>query len=264
MFVTLLAGVASAEDSAFTGTQAEVVEKPETHVTGELGGALATGNSNFYTVNGLLNASHKVKLNKVSAVAGLNLGSAKTTDLDGDAVPDVDPSTVDWAENVRRYYAEARYDRFLSDNDSIYALAGGFSDRFAGFDLRTHEQLGYSRLLVKNDKTELKGEFGGDVAQENYVTGTEPNYQNIIAARILLGINHKFNDKVGISDTFETYENVLNFDDVRILNTAALTSTLSGKLSLKLSHTLIFDNVPVEGFQKLDQTTMVTLVASLL
>lgn len=260
----VFATVAQAEDSTFTGTQAEAAEKPETHVTGELGGALATGNSNFYTVNGLLNASHKVKKNKVSGVAGVNLGAAKVTDLDGDAIPDVDPATVDFVENVRRYYAEARYDRFLSDNDSVYGLAGAFSDRFAGFDLRSHEQIGYSRLLVKNDATELKGEFGADVAQENYVEGTDPNFQNIVAARILLGINHKFNDKVSIQDTFETYENVLNFEDVRILNTAALTSTLSGKFSLKASHTLIFDNVPVEGFQKLDQTTMLTLVASLL
>jgi hypothetical protein len=69
---------------------------------------------------------------------------------------------------------------------------------------------------------------------------------------------------VVISETIEVYESVLDFEDVRLLNTASLTSSLSGKLSLKLSHTLIFDNVPVEGFEPLDQTTMITLVATLL
>jgi hypothetical protein len=262
--ILALAAPALAEDSTFTGVQAEVVEKPETHVTGELGGTFSTGNSNFYAVNGLINASHKVKMNKISGVAGLNIGGAKVTDLDGDGLPDLDPSTVDFTENVRRYYADARYDRFLSEKDSLYALAGAFQDRFAGYDLRSHEQLGYSRLLVKNDDTELKTELGFDVAQELYVDGIDPGYQNILAARILLGVTHKFNDKVSLSDTFETYENVLDFEDVRILNTAALTSTLSGKFSLKVSHGLIFDNVPVEGLRKLDQTTMLTLVATLL
>ncbi len=73
-----------------------------------------------------------------------------------------------------------------------------------------------------------------------------------------------FDERLVLSDVVEVYESVLDFADLRILNTAALTSTLSGKLSLKLSHSLIFDNVPVEGFEPLDQTSMVTLVASLL
>lgn len=263
LFLALVAP-ASAEDSTFTGSQAEAAEKPETHVTGELGGSYVSGNANFYTVNGLLNASHKVKMNKVSAVAGVNVGGAKVTDLDADGVPDLDPEDVEFTESARRLYADLRYDRFLSDKDSVYALAGAFHDPFVGYDLRSHEQLGYSRLLVKNDKTEFRGELGADLAQENYVEGIDPNYQNILAARVLLGLNQKFNDKVSFSDVFETYENVLTPEDVRILNTAALTSTLSGKFSIKLSHALIFDNVPVEGLRKFDQTTMVTLVATLL
>lgn len=259
-----LAAPALAEDSTFTGAQAETAEKPETHVTGELGGSYASGNANYYTVNGLLNASHKVKQNKISTVAGVNIGGAKVTDLDADGIPDLAPEDVDFSENARRLYADVRYDRFLSDKDALYALAGIFHDPFLGYDTRSHEQLGYSRLLVKDDDTELRGELGVDLAQENYVVDIDPNYQNILAARILLGVSHKFNDKVSFSDTFETYENVLTYEDVRILNTAALTSTLSGKFSIKLSHGLIFDNVPVEGLRKFDQVSMVTLVATLL
>ena len=67
-----------------------------------------------------------------------------------------------------------------------------------------------------------------------------------------------------MGDTAEIYENVVDPADLRVLNTAFLTSKISDKLSLKLSHTLTFDNVPVEGFRPLDQVTMLTLVATLL
>ncbi len=266
MLLTLcLASLALAEDSTFAGaTTGETKEKPESHVTGELGGAVASGNSNYYTVNGLLNASHQFSKNKLSLIGGVNLGGAEVLeDLDGDGVGET-PSDG-YVENVRRFYADGRYDRFLSDKDSLYVLAGAFHDRFAGYDLRSHEQIGYSRRLVKNEKTEIRAEIGADWAQENYYgDALDPDYQDIIAARILLGLAHAFNENVGFSDTFEIYENVIDTDDVRILNTAAFTSSLTGKLSIKVSHALIFDNVPVEGLEPLDQTTMVTLVVTLL
>ena len=49
-----------------------------------------------------------------------------------------------------------------------------------------------------------------------------------------------------------------------MLNAAAFSAKLSDKFSIKLSHQLTFDNVPVEGFRTLDQTTLVTLVATVL
>lgn len=269
--MVLCLSTAHAEDSTFVGAAppTEEVSKTETHVTGELGGSIASGNSNFYTLNGLVNASHKFSKNQLSLTSGLNIGGAKplpvTATTTGGATESIPPAEPDkYVENVRRLYADGRYDRFLSDKDSLYVLAGIFHDKYAGYDFRSHEQIGYSRLLLKNDTSELKSEFGIDLAQEDYIEGTDPNYQNIVAGRVLLGASHNFNDKVSISDVFEAYENVIDFEDLRILNTASVTSSLSGKLSLKLSHSLIFDNVPVEGLKSLDQTTLVTLVASLL
>lgn len=264
-----LAAPALAEESEFVGTQDPAVEvkEPETNVSAELGTAFATGNSIFYTVNGSLTASHEWQRNKIGLVGGLNLGAAKP-DADGDGLLSAAERAGDYAQNVKRYYGEGRYDRFFSEHDSLYVLAGAFHDPFAGYDLRSHEQVGYSRRLVKTEATELKGELGFDWAQENYTQeaidlGSEP-YADVLAVRVLVGVTHQFNESVVFADTFEAYENVIDTDDLRILNTASLTSSLSGKLSLKLSHTLIFDNVPVEGFVKLDQTTMATLVANIL
>lgn len=261
--VMCLVASAQAEDSTFAGTAAPPEATSETKLTAELGGALATGNTNYYAVNGALNGSHHAGKNRVTLLAGVNLGAARAIiDVDEDGVPE--GIADEFTENARRMYADARYDRFLSDKDSVYVLAGAFHDRFAGFDLRAHEQIGYSRFLVRNAETEIRVELGADWAQEDYVSDVEPAYQNIVAARILFGLSQKFGDQVTLTDQLEVYENVLDFEDVRILNAATLTSALSGKLSIKLTHALIFDNVPVEGFRPLDQTTMITLVASLL
>jgi len=266
----LWAPTALAVDTEFAGTEAppaEEKDEPVTKVSAELGTAFATGNAIFYTVNGTLAASHEWDRNKVGLVGGVNLGAAKA-DVDGDGLLSQAERDADYAQNVKRYYGDARYDRFFSDFDSLYVLAGAFHDPFAGYDLRSHEQIGYSRRLVKTDQTELVGELGFDWAQENYtqeaVDAGSEEYQDVFAVRALLGISQKFNDNVSFTDTFEVYENVIDTKDLRILNTAALTSSLNDKLSLKLSHTLIFDNVPVEGFVKLDQTTMATLVANIL
>jgi putative salt-induced outer membrane protein YdiY len=271
-----LTGIARAEDPTFSTAQAEQAEKPETHVTGELGGTCSTGNTNLYAVNGLVNASRKWDRNKLSLVAGVNLGAA-IADADANGTIDDAERDAGFVRNAEKLYADARYDRFLSDNDSLYALGGALRDVFAGYALRSHEQLGYSRLLVKDDHSEFKVELGADWAQENYVpvdvvdpvtlevtATTDPPTQQIVAAHLLLAASHDFNEAVGVADTLEAYENVIDPSDLRLLNAASLTAALSGKFSVKLSHNLAYDHVPVEGYRPLDQTTMVTLVASLL
>ncbi len=261
----LLSSLALAEDSEFVGTDdaTDAIEKPETKVTAEFGGSVATGNVVYYTVNGGLVASHKWQQNKLSTALGANIGKA-VADANGDGRLDDTERDDGLAENARRYFIEGRYDRFVGKKDSLYVLAGAFVDPFAGYDLRSHEQLGYSRVLVDTEETDLVVEIGFDYAQENYVDGVDPGRADIFAARVMGSFTHKFNEAVAIGDTLEVYENVVDPADLRLLNAAFVTSKLSDKLSLKLSHTLTFDNVPVDGFETLDQTTMITLVATLL
>jgi hypothetical protein len=237
-----------------------VVEEAKTSMSAELGGQWTTGNAQLYTVSGGLTFGSRWEKNKLGSIFGITTGGA-IPDSDGSGFIDETERDAGYVENARKVFGEVRYDRFVSKKDSIYGLVGAFHDVFSGFDLRSHEQLGYSRLLVNNDTTELRGEAGIDLAQE---WRTTPEYANILAARLAAAVSHKFNDNVGISDTFELYENVIDTADLRLLNTAALTSTLGSNLSLKVSHTLIFDNVPVEGFQKFDQTFGINLVVSLL
>ncbi len=71
-------------------------------------------------------------------------------------------------------------------------------------------------------------------------------------------------ENLGVTEQVEVYENVLDLSDTRVSNTVSVLVKASQVLNLKLGHTLTFDNVPVEGFGKLDATATATLVAAVL
>lgn len=252
-------GVIPAEDEALE----EEVEKAETKLTAELGFTYVSGNAVLVALNSGLQLSHKWKRNRFELPATLNIGQS-IADVDGSGSLSDEERDEGLTENARRIIVEPRYDRFLSDRDSVFVVIGVLHDPFIGYDLRPHQALGYSRLLVTDDNTEVRVEVGIDYAQEFYVAGVDPRYMDIIAARVQGVFAEQFNDNVGFANTIEIYENLVDRNDLRLLNTATFTSTINSKLTLKLSHKLLFDNVPVETFRKTDQTTMVTLVATLI
>ncbi|MDP2316261.1 MAG: DUF481 domain-containing protein [Pseudomonadota bacterium] len=261
----LLRGLAHAADPAFVGASApgQKFAEPETHLAAELGGAFTTGNTQNYALNASLDGDHRWKRNKLALDLGANLGQS-VLDTNGDGHLDDAEFAAGWAETGRKLWADARYDRFVGQKDSLYLLAGGLIDPFAGYDNRSHVQLGYSRILLESESTNVVAEVGADGAREDFVLGVEPNEAYILAARVMVGFTHKFSENVAFTDKIELYENVLAPIDVRLLNQASLTAKLTDKFSLKLSHNLTFDNQPVEGFQPLDQSTTVTFVASIL
>ena len=259
--------VARAEDSTFPGivpTTAPPVEPPPpTTIVADLGANWSSGNTENLAINGAGHAAHTWDKNRLGLELLVNYGRS-IVDANADTFLDETERDAGYVDTASRYAAELRYDRFLGDKDGVYALAGALTDRFAGYQSRIHGQIGYAHYFVKNDRTEFSGELGADVANEDYVVGVDPNSAIIYAVREMLGVKHKFNDEVAIEERIEAYENVEDFSDTRVLNGISLTSNVSGKIAIKLSHLLAFDNVPVEGFQELDQTAMATIVVTLL
>ncbi len=265
MLTLLTISLALAEESKFEGTKQGDDEKkaPEAHATVELGGSLTSGNTETMALTGLGNVAYKWRRNGISSTFGVNWGQSKI-DADGDGLLSDAEHAADYVKTAERVHGTLRYDRFLGKRDSLYLLGGAFSDSFAGYDYRVNGQLGWSHNFVDKENVGFRGELGVDIAREDFVVGIEPNAQTVVAARLLLGGRYAFNKNVSVEDTLEVYEGVLDFTDFRLNNTAALTATLGSKLALKLSHQLAFDNVPVEGYQPLDHTTMATFVVTLL
>ncbi len=259
-----LCGLAFAEEPVFEGTkEGDEVDAPKTSVVAELGGALTTGNVDFYVLSGSINGDRRWEQNAVTLKSGGIIGQSRL-DTDGDGLLSDSERETDRVESARRLFADIRYDRFLGEKNSLYVLGGALTDIYAGYDWRTHEQFGYSRRLLKSETAEIFGELGLDYAQENYVAGIDPNTNNVLAARAMVGLSLKLTEDVKLQETIEVYENLLDRQDARVLNTASLTVRMSDKMSFKLSHILVFDNVPVQGYRKADQTATVSLVATLL
>lgn len=262
--IHLLISLAAAQDFEETDKELTEAEEAQANLSAEFGASLTTGNTDYWTVQSTLAGGYRWNANKISIVAGALSGKGRV-DGDGDGLLSDDELKLDRVDNARKYYADGRYDRYLGkEKSSIYVLGGALHDPFSGYDLRTHEQVGYSRLLVNSDSTELVVEIGVDYAQENYVAGVDPNSANVLAGRLMLGLSHQLSESVAFTDRVEVYEAPLNPADVRVLNQAALNVGLNDKLALKLSHQLTYDNQPVEGYRPLDQTSMLTVVASIL
>ena len=263
MWFILGFALAGAQEIAGTEEAGQAFEESETSLSAELGGSLTTGNTDFYNLSAGLAGAHQSGRNKLGLKISALFGQAHVDRNDDGFINDLD-KTEGRETNAKRLDSELRYDRFLGERISLYVLGGALVDQFAGYDLRTHEQIGVSYMAIKTEPTSLMLEFGFDIAQELYTGDVDPGYASVFAARLLAGFSHNFSESVGFTNTLEAYPNVVQWADVRVLNDAALSAKLSDMISLRLSHQLAFDNQPVEGFAKLDQTTRVTIVASIL
>lgn len=270
MLLLILASLSFAQDDVLKETVKDEstleTEKPESSMSAQLGGALAAGNTAAYNASLGFNASHKWDKNKFTASAGALFGQA-VADTDANGILSDPEREEGYVTNQQQLLADVRYDRFFGEKNSIYFLAGELIDPFAGFASRSHQQLGYSRVLVDTDETNLVGEIGFDWAQEYYVANGEPDqdrYENVFAARAMVGLKHVFNESVSFEDKLEVYPNVVVLEDVRVINNASLAAKLSDKLGFKTSYNLRFDNQPVEGFRKADHALTASLVVSIL
>jgi putative salt-induced outer membrane protein YdiY len=256
---------ALAADSKLETTVKDVeeVEEPQGDLTAELGGALAAGNSAAYSLNAGVSGGYKWKMNRISGSAAAMFGQS-VVDADGDGILSVEERRSGYVTNQQQGVGFLRYDRFLTKKDSLYALSGALVDPFAGFASRTHQQLGYSRKIVTTETTLFVGEVGFDWAQENYVAGIDPGYQDVFALRFMTGLQHTFNEAVQLKSSVEVYPNVIEWEDVRVMNNTSVAAKLSDKLGFKTAYVLRFDNVPVPGFRKADHAVTASLVVTIL
>jgi putative salt-induced outer membrane protein YdiY len=272
----LLLTSAFAQDPAYDGTKdtVEEAEKPLTKLSAELGAAFTSGNAFSLAGSGALKGSHAWKSNQFTFGFGVNLNFVRL-DEDGDGTVADENGPLQIASE--RITGGLRYDRFFGERNALFVSANEERDRLAGLLWRFNEQIGYRRVLVANDKTDLDFEIGLAYTQENLATSTSDDGtvsngaildNQFLAARVFLGFEHRFNEAVAIGDDLEFFQNLTGFNtigvDARINNTFYISAKLSDRFGLKITHRLAFDNAPAgEEFAKLDQTTMLNLVATI-
>lgn len=271
-FLLLFSGLSWAEDDVFVEPAAplpEPVAKTERDLEAALGGAWAAGNTDSRTLTGSIDGAIRWDRNQVGAHGELTVGSARM-DQDGDGVLSPDEREEDRVQTARRGDVQLRYDRFLSDRNSLYVLGGGFTDPYAGYDSRFNAQSGYSHLLLYAEDSEdeavtsLSAEVGFDAAHEDYTEGVVPGQGMKYSARGAMGFARSLTDSVDVGSDVEVFVNVTDPKDTRLISDTAVTNALTETMSLKLTYTLTYDTDPVAGYVAADHTGLVSIVASVL
>jgi hypothetical protein len=241
---------------------AEEDSKPEVHLVAELGAIWLMGNTKSVTANGLVTFSIAGDGNKF----GWNFGGAYGRGLPAASAEVPDPQ--EWVENARRIYGGARYDRsLLPDVNSVYFAGGAVHDTFAGLRLQAAFNVGYSQLFVNTEKHKLIGEAGFNYSYDLFLEDADPADQHFGGARLFVGYGLTL-ESFGFGQSVEALLGGRNNLDApfdgRVLSTTYITANINNILGVKFGFIVNYDIAPPEGFQPVDTTTTLTLVATIM
>ncbi|MEO9192953.1 MAG: DUF481 domain-containing protein [Polyangia bacterium] len=283
-------GVAHADAPTFTYSKYEEKKVVEYQATASAGLLLTTGNANqvSFSVAAMAlrnDGKNKLQLNIDAAYARASILTAN--DINGNGVLDNGELGHSSTTSTQLWSAKLRYDRFLSENNSIYLAGFAYGNEPAGKRVVAGGQIGYSRQLYKDDVHLLVAELGYDYSYERFVSQSA-NY-NLHSLRAFAGytLSPTKDTVVGVSVEYLGNMNpyagprghVGAFGDSRVNGRAQLTTRLYKKLAFRLSFTARYDNVPAPlptiggipfaadykpAAQKLDTITEASLVMTFL
>jgi hypothetical protein len=253
------AGGAAADDPKFDyGKKDDVkdVKGPEWHATGEAGAVFTSGNSNTTTMTGGVHADRKDGDNKLTLDASATYVKTAVRvidDLNGNGLIDNQQEIIN-SESVtaETLAGKLRYDRFLTDFNSLYAAALASRDVPAGKLSVIGGQVGYSRRLYKTDTAETVAEIGYDFSREHDVTGpaiaihsargfvghkgTLTEGTELAASmELLTNLNH---------ETLPTHKDGSAFMDTRVNAKIAISAKIGRNLAVQTAIEVHYDNRP--------------------
>jgi putative salt-induced outer membrane protein YdiY len=231
------------------------VKDVEWKANAEFGLVFTTGNSETTTITGGAKAERKEGDNKFSAElsgAFAQSGVRQLNDQNGNGLIDssgeIDTVTTTSSRNLT---GKLRYDRFLTEFNSLFAAALASTDQPAGKDLVLGGQLGYSRQIYKSATHELVGEGGVDFSREDLISG-DP--LSIFSSRFFVGYKGALTTGTAVDGSVELLSNLNSLDtptgkagfakDTRINAKFGVTAKLTASLSINTGIEFKFDNKP--------------------
>jgi hypothetical protein len=236
---------------------------------------MTSGNSQATNITFGVKGSRKEGNNKLELEGGMAYG--RSSNLVADVDKTTSPPTFrgfsrDNVVSTNNWATKGRYDRFLSENNVVYASTQWAADKIAGKTLFGGGQVGYSRQLLKDKWNLSVAELGYDFSYERYVQqGSEP--VTIHSARVLLGETLSLTRETGLTASVEALLNltpetkaidasngnkrVAAFHDTRVNGKVGISTNLFKKLGLGVSFTLKYDQNPAprpvpDGVQEID------------
>jgi hypothetical protein len=246
-----------ADDPAYTyGKKDDVKDVKDVTWTGNVQAGLVstTGNSQTLTATAGAGVTRKSVDNKFDGVINLTYARATTRvvdDANGNMMIDPGELTEQTATSAENGNAKLRYDRYLTDLNSLYVAALAAIDKPAGKAFQGGGQIGYSRSLYKTERAEATAEVGYDLS---YLKIASDGSTTIHSARAFVGYKGKAAHDSVIEASIEALFNLNDVDiamreagpfkDTRLNGVIAVTTTLSKSLSISASFNVKFDNFP--------------------
>ncbi|MBL9008899.1 MAG: DUF481 domain-containing protein [Myxococcales bacterium] len=253
------------KDAKYEFGKVEEVKTVVWKASASAGFSAATGNAEVLNFSGGGLVSRNDGKNKVQVtVEGLYSNTKQPNgfiDTNNNKVLDADESINDplLTETAANLKGLARYDRFFTTNNTVFATF------FAGFDNPASKQyflggqLGYARQIVKTKMHEMFGEVGGDFTYD-YLRAPDPSPMGFSpevilgSGRLFLGYVLSVNTHTSVRANVETLINLnaLTIGDrsvgaaeaTRVNGKLEFTTQIWKPISFRAAFTARFNNAP--------------------
>ena len=169
---------------------------------------------------------------------------------------------TDDIEKVRRIDGSLRTGFNVINNIDFFGLGTYMQNRFKGIESQVTVGPGIGIYLVNNADVSVRVEGSPGFMWESY----NPTFiadRSFMIGTAGAGMRFKLSDVADISDNFSYIVPFATTSDWRINNVAAITSSLTKHMALKLSYTVEYRNTPVYLRQYTDSFTTAAVVVKL-
>lgn len=175
---------------------------------------------------------------------------------------------------VENYQFRLRYEYFFTNNVSAFLAAQARRDRFQGLNVRLGIDPGVAYYFVRNDTTRFWLEGGYDFQYEERTQETvdlgeaegTPIDKSLVGhnARFFLGYDQRLDDRLHLVSGLEYFKSLTSNDDWRLNWDTSLNVALIDNFSLAIGSLALYNNNPLPGIKKLDVTSSLSFVYTLL
>jgi putative salt-induced outer membrane protein len=223
------------------GALADEPPRPWTD-SADFGFVLTTGNSKNMNISFTNKFLYKWSHSDLTIDAAALRASNTTRTLANDTAANTVSVTETDATTAEMYALGGKYTSTIREKFYWYANAGWVSNKPSGIENRYGAGAGLGYHFVKTDLQTFSGELGADYTNETQVGGNGTSYAGL---RAYLGYLRNISKTSSFTEDFTVLENLSDTQDLRMRSIAALTASVSQKLALKVSLTLLYDNQPV-------------------
>ncbi|HEX2874615.1 MAG TPA: DUF481 domain-containing protein [Polyangiaceae bacterium] len=227
----------------------------------QIGALMSTGNSRSLAATGSGSMRLRRDDNEFSALVAANYARSAATLADS-------PKTT-----MENYQGKLRYDRYVSEQVSLFLSFSGRRDRFQGLDARLNMDPGLAYYFVQEEKQRFWGELGYDlqydVRRDDAIAAAAADGTNLgktkvrHSARGFLGYHTNVNEHVSFDSGAEFLLGIPATENWRLNWANSLTVALDTRFSLGASFNLRYDHNPLPGVEKLDTLTAMNLICTL-